>query len=64
MEHENFRAWLYGSYVAQAVASVLSKRARYPKQPRGTTKALSGEEQFRLWVDEYNSRWESKHGSS
>ena len=29
----NFQAWLTGRYVAEAVASVLSKKAKYPKEP-------------------------------
>ena len=29
----NFQAWLTGRYVAEAVASVLSRKAKYPKEP-------------------------------
>lgn len=29
----DYRAWLHGLYVARAVASVMSKHARYPKEP-------------------------------
>lgn len=29
----NFQSWLTGRYVAEAVASVLSKKAKYPKEP-------------------------------
>lgn len=29
----NYTAWLHGLYVANAVASVMSKRSKYPKHP-------------------------------
>lgn len=29
----NFKAWLYGVYIQNAVTSVLSKNARYPSKP-------------------------------
>lgn len=29
----DYRAWLHGLYVARAVASVMSKKVHYPKQP-------------------------------
>lgn len=29
----NFKAWLQGVYIQNAVASVLSKNARYPSKP-------------------------------
>lgn len=29
----DYRAWLHGLYVARAVASVMSKHARYPREP-------------------------------
>ena len=46
-------AYYQGLYVQQAVASCFSKRAKYPKKPLSLEpkkKALSGEEQFRLWA--------------
>ena len=29
----NFTAWLTGRYIAEAIASVLSRKAKYPKEP-------------------------------
>lgn len=29
----NYEAWLHGVYVARAVASVMSKKSKYPKKP-------------------------------
>lgn len=54
-------AYYQGLYVQQAIASCFSKRARYPKKPLSLTeqeKPLSGEEQFKLWVQEFNKRFE------
>lgn len=31
----NYTAWLHGLYVANAVASVMSKKSKYPKHPLG-----------------------------
>lgn len=56
-------AYYQGLYVQQAIASCFSKRAKYPKQPLSLApkkKALSGEEQFKLWVQEYNKRFDEK----
>lgn len=33
MEDHNFHAWLAGRYVAEAIASVLSRKAKYPQEP-------------------------------
>ena len=54
-------AYYQGLYVQQAVASCFSKRAKYPKKPLSLEpkkKALSGEEQFRLWVEEFNRKFD------
>lgn len=56
-------AFYNGLYVQQAVASCFSKRAKYPKQPLSfaeKAKSLSGVEQFKLWVQEYNKRFNGK----
>lgn len=58
-------AYYNGMYVQQAVASCFSKKAKYPKQPLSLVekaKPLSGEEQFKLWVAEYNRKFEEKQG--
>lgn len=58
-------AYYNGLYMQQAIASCFSKKAKYPKQPLSMApkkKALSGEEQFKLWVEEYNRRFDEKHG--
>ena len=64
MTRQNALAWLYGSYVQQAVASVLSKKVSYPKQPRsmGGDK-LSDTEKFKIWADAFNKQWERTHDS-
>ena len=36
MEKVKYVAWLNGVYVQRAVASVLSKKSKYPKQPLGS----------------------------
>lgn len=58
-------AYYQGLYVQQAIASCFSKKAKYPKKPLSLMpkkKALSGEEQFKLWVQEYNKRFDEKKG--
>lgn len=54
-------AYYQGLYVQQAIASCFSKKAKYPKLPLSMEqkrKSLSGEEQFKLWVQEFNKRFE------
>lgn len=56
----NYTAWLQGQYNLTAIGSALSKKAHYPKQPfamREKQSGLSGEEQFVLWIAEYNRRF-------
>ena len=58
-------AFYNGLYVQQAVASCFSKKAKYPKQPLSLVekaKPLSGAEQFKLWAQEYNRRFDEKQG--
>lgn len=58
-------AYYHGMYVQQAIASCFSKKAKYPKKPLSLvekSKPLSGEEQFKLWVAEYNRRFDEKQG--
>lgn len=54
-------AYYQGLYVQQAIASCFSKRGKYPKRPLSMEpqkEPLLGEEQFRLWVQEFNRRFE------
>lgn len=54
-------AYYQGLYVQQAIASCFSKKTKYPKKPLSLEpkkKVLSGEEQFRLWVQEFNKRFD------
>lgn len=54
-------AYYQGLYVQQAITSCFSKKAKYPEKPLSLTEKqqpLSGEEKFRLWVAEYNRRFD------
>lgn len=58
-------AFYQGLYVKQAIASCFDKRAKYPQKPlslveRGNT--ISPEEKFKLWIEEYNRRFDEKQG--
>lgn len=58
-------AYYNGLYVQQAIASCFSKKAKYPKQPLSLAKKekpLTGEEKFKLWIEEYNRRFDEKSG--
>lgn len=58
-------AFYNGVYVQKAVAACFSKKAHFPKQPLSLTesaKPLSGEERFKLWIEEYNRRFDEKQG--
>ena len=66
MQMLDVSAYYNGLYVQQAIASCFSKKTKYPKQPLSLekkAKPLSGEEQFKLWVSEYNRRFDEKQGS-
>lgn len=54
-------AYYQGLYVQQAIASCFSKKVKYPEKPLSLIEKqvpLSGEEKFRLWVEEYNRRFD------
>ena len=54
-------AYYNGLYVQQAVASCLSKKNKYPSKPISLVKKeqpLSEEEKFKLWVQEFNKRFD------
>lgn len=59
----DYSAWLNGVYVARAVGSCLSNKVKYPFNPislQQQTEELSETERFKLWIAEYNSRFEEK----
>lgn len=62
----NLTAWTHGLYVQNAVASVLSKNAKYPKKPHelfGSTKPKSAQEEgleFERYVMQYNAEHRNK----
>lgn len=55
-------AWLNGMYVIHAVRTALSpKKAKYPDKPymqQEKVEPLSEEEKFKLWVADFNKRFE------
>lgn len=56
---KNLEAWLFGLYNQNAVASVLSKSARYPKKPfqlfgRKKTAQEEGQD-FERYVQQFNA---------
>lgn len=58
---ENLKAWLNGLYNQNAVASVFSKNAKYPKKPFelfGVKKKTAQEEgmDFERYVQQFNAR--------
>ena len=59
---DDYHAWLQGIYIRTAVGSVMDhKKCRYPVRPMSMEEkesALSGEEKFLLWIDEFNRRFD------
>lgn len=56
-------AYYNGIYIQQAIASCFSKKAKYPNKPLSLaekSKPLSGEERFKLWVHEFNKKFDEK----
>lgn len=54
-------AYYNGMYVQRAIASCFNKKVKYPEKPYSLVekeKPLSGEEQFKLWVQEFNKRFD------
>lgn len=57
----NYTAWLQGQYNMESIGAVMSRKHKYPKSPYGLGEkqnALSGEEQFLLWIEAYNQRFD------
>lgn len=58
-------AFYQGLYVKQAIASCFNKSAKYPQVPFSLVKkenSLSPEEKFKLWIEEYNRRFDDNQG--
>lgn len=57
----DYEAWLYGQYQAAAISAAMNKKNKYPRQPvsfqEENSEQLSGEEQFILWIDQFNRRF-------
>ena len=56
----NRLAWLQGQYNMLSIGASMSKKCKYPKEPfnlKEKNSALSGEEKFLLWVDEFNRKF-------
>ena len=54
-------AYYNGLYVQQAIASCFNKHTKYPKKPLSLAKkekTLSPEEKFKLWIEEFNRRFD------
>lgn len=59
-------AFYHGLYVQLAVASLLDKKTKYPRSPLSMMQkknVLSGEERFKLWIEEHNRRFLEKQGA-
>nr|WP_238725263.1 hypothetical protein [Diplocloster agilis]MBU9745736.1 hypothetical protein [Diplocloster agilis] len=58
----DYTAWLHGAYILNAVQSALNpKKVKYPKSPINVKEKetpLSETEKFKLWVMEFNKRFE------
>ena len=62
---KNLEAWLYGLYNQNAIASVLSKSAKYPQKPFelfGGKKKTAQQEgmDFERYVQQYNAQRKNK----
>ena len=65
----NGEAWMLGAYIQHAVASVLDKKAKYPKEPfaidepntdgRMTAKQEKAKAAFMLFAERFNQKMHS-----
>lgn len=64
IQQEDYNAWIQGAYIEAAIGSALSKKVKYPEKPfsqvSSVKKEISPEEQFLLWIDNFNKRFEEK----
>lgn len=61
MQIVNYTAWLQGQYNIASIGAAMSKNAKYPKKPLALEQqdsGMSGEEKFKLWIQEFNKRFE------
>lgn len=57
----DYEAWLRGQYQIASIGAALSRKCKYPTSPfsmQEEEKGLSEEEQFLLWVDEFNRKFD------
>lgn len=63
----DFTAWRNGMYMVNAIQSALfPKKAKYPEKPYSKMKPaqeLSAEEEFKLWIMEYNRRFDEENST-
>ena len=60
-EDLDYAAWLNGMYVMNAIGSAFNKNSKYPEAPISKSKeqkTLTPEEKFKLWVLEYNKKYD------
>lgn len=65
MQMLDVAAFYNGLYMQQAIASCFNKRAKYPKKPLSLVekeKPLSPEEKFKLWISEFNRKFDENQG--
>lgn len=64
IQQEDYHAWIQGAYIEAAIGSALSKKVKYPEKPfsqaSSERKEISPEEQFLLWIETFNKRFEEK----
>lgn len=56
-------AYLNGLYVQQAISSCFNKKAKFPQKPLSLAekkKPLSGEDKFKMWIEQYNKKFEGE----
>lgn len=70
IERKNQELWIQGIYIREAVASTLSKRAKYPEKPYRLTELSDAEkeaenkrkvEELRQMLISHKRRWDEKH---
>lgn len=66
MQMLDVAAYYQGLYVHQAVAACFNKHTKYPKKPYSLVekeKPLSPEEKFKLWIEEFNRKFDENQGA-
>jgi hypothetical protein len=61
----NYSAWFQGQYTMMSIGAIFGKHVKYPQKPFELGKkepAISQEEKFKLWIAEFNRRFEEKQG--